>query len=71
MVWRAWSSKIVNFDKIIDAQNINRIVGVENGNHLEQRNMQKNVMVNSTGYIQKQYAFPNTCMKGKSAKGSK
>ena len=26
---------------------------MENGNHLELQNIQKNVMVNSTGYIQK------------------
>ena len=40
-----------------DAQNINRIVSVENGNHLGLQNIQKNGMVNSTGCIRKQYAF--------------
>ena len=36
--------------------------------HLGLQNIQMNVMVNSTGYIQKHYSFHHTCTKRKSEK---
>ena len=50
-----------------DAQNINRIAWVENGNHLDLQNNKKNAMNNLTGCIRKQYALHHAYTKEKSA----